>query len=153
MGTLSIINAGVFDGVCDGLTEGPVLVADGRIVSVGGPSEPAGEVIDARGGTVLPGLIDAHCHAYGISLDMMATESQPLSYVALAAARRLGRALARGFTTVRDPAGGDAGLAQAITENLIASPRYLWTGAAPDRRSRRRTRPGQRDLPLLCARL
>jgi len=130
MGTLSIINAGVFDGVCDGLTEGPVLVADGRIVSVGGPSEPAGEVIDARGGTVLPGLIDAHCHAYGISLDMMATESQPLSYVALAAARRLGRALARGFTTVRDPAGGDAGLAQAITENLIASPRYLWTGAA-----------------------
>ena len=43
----------------------------------------------------LPGLIDAHCHAYGISLDMMATESQPLSYVALAAARRLARALAR----------------------------------------------------------
>lgn len=42
----------------------------------------------------------------------------------------LGRALARGFTTVRDPAGGDAGLARAIAENLIASPRYLWTGAA-----------------------
>jgi len=79
---------------------------------------------------VLPGLIDAHCHAYGISLDMMAAESQPLRYVALAAARRLGRALARGFTTVRDPAGGDAGLARAIAENLIASPRYLWTGAA-----------------------
>src|SRR5580700_6756252 len=130
MGTLSIINAGVFDGVSDGLADGPVHVADGRIVSVGGPPQPADQVIDARGGTVLPGLIDAHCHAYGISLDMMATESQPLSYVALAAARRLGRALARGFTTVRDPAGGDAGLARAIAENLIASPRYLWTGAA-----------------------
>ena len=130
MGTLSIINAGVFDGVSDGLADGPVHVADGRIVSVGEPAEPAGQVIDARGGTVLPGLIDAHCHAYGISLDMMATESQPLSYVALAAARRLGRALARGFTTVRDPAGGDAGLARAIAEDLIASPRYLWTGAA-----------------------
>jgi len=130
MGTLSIINAGVFDGVSDGLADGPVHVADGRIVSVGGPPQPADQVIDARGGTVLPGLIDAHCHAYGISLDMMATESQPLSYVALAAARRLGRSLARGFTTVRDPAGGDAGLARAIAENLIPSPRYLWTGAA-----------------------
>ena len=130
MSTLSIVNAGVFDGVSDGLAEGPVHVAEGRIVSVGGPPQPADQVIDARGGTVLPGLIDAHCHAYGISLDMMATESQPLSYVALAAARRLGRALARGFTTVRDPAGGDAGLARAIAENLIPSPRYLWTGAA-----------------------
>ena len=130
MSTLSIINAGVFDGVSDALTDGPVQVADGRIVSVGGPPQPADQVIDARGGTVLPGLIDAHCHAYGISLDMMATESQPLSYVALAAARRLARVLARGFTTVRDPAGGDAGLARAIAEHLIPAPRYLWTGAA-----------------------
>src|ERR1700722_13267525 len=131
MGTLSIINAAVFDGVSEGLADGPVHVVDGRIVSVGGPPpQPADQVIDARGGTVLPGLIDAHCHAYGISLDMMATESQPLSYVALAAARRLGRVLARGFTTVRDPAGGDAGLARAIAEHLLTSPRYLWTGAA-----------------------
>jgi imidazolonepropionase-like amidohydrolase len=130
MSTLSIINAGVFDGVSDALADGPVHVADGRIVSVGGPPRPADQVIDARGGTVLPGLIDAHCHAYGISLDMMATESQPLSYVALAAARRLARALGRGFTTVRDPAGGDAGLDRAIAEHLIPSPRYLWTGAA-----------------------
>jgi hypothetical protein len=90
MGTLSIINAAVFDGVSGGLADGPVHVADDRIVSVGGPAQPAGQVIDARGGTVLPGLIDAHCHAYGISLDMMATESQPLSYVALAVARRPG---------------------------------------------------------------
>ena len=128
MSTLSIINAAVFDGVSDALTDGPVHVADGRIAAVGGPAQPADRVIDARGGTVLPGLIDAHCHAYGIDLDMLALESRPLSYVALAAARRLAAALARGFTTVRDPAGGDAGLARAITEGLIPAPRYLWTG-------------------------
>ncbi|BCB76716.1 peptidase M38 [Phytohabitans flavus] len=79
---------------------------------------------------MLPGLIDAHFHAYGIDLDMLALESRPLSYVALAAARRLSAALTRGFTTVRDPAGGDAGLARAIAEGLLPSPRYLWTGAA-----------------------
>jgi imidazolonepropionase-like amidohydrolase len=128
--TLSIINAAVFDGVSGDLTDGPVHVVDGRIAAVGGPAEPADQVLDARGGTVLPGLIDAHCHAYGIDLDMLALESRPLSYVALAAARRLAAALRRGFTTVRDPAGGDAGLARAIAEGLIPAPRYLWTGAA-----------------------
>jgi imidazolonepropionase-like amidohydrolase len=128
--TLSIINAAVFDGVSAALTDGPVHVVDGRIAAVGGPARPADRVFDARGGTVLPGLIDAHCHAYGIELDLLAIESRPLSYVALRAARRLAAALTRGFTTVRDPAGGDAGLARAIAEGLIPAPRYLWTGAA-----------------------
>ena len=122
---LTIVNGAVFDG--EGLTDGPVHVADGRIVS--SPASGA-RVIDARGRTVLPGLIDAHCHAYGIDLDMLALEARPLSYVALMAARRLAAALSRGFTTVRDPSGGDAGLARAIAERLIPSPRYLWTGAA-----------------------
>jgi imidazolonepropionase-like amidohydrolase len=127
--SLSIINAAVFDGESAELVEGPVHVERGRIVDVGGTFQ-ADRVIDARGRTVLPGLIDAHFHAYGISLDMLGIEGRPLSYVALAGARRLAAALRRGFTTVRDVAGGDAGLARAITEGLIPSPRYLYTGAA-----------------------
>jgi imidazolonepropionase-like amidohydrolase len=130
-GSLSIVNAQVFDGVSEELTEGPVHVVDGRIAEVGpGASATADRVIDARGGTVLPGLIDAHFHAYGIGLDLVGIESRSLSYVALAGARRLARALARGFTTVRDVAGGDAGLAAAIAEGLLTAPRYLYTGAA-----------------------
>ncbi|RZU11406.1 imidazolonepropionase-like amidohydrolase [Kribbella rubisoli] len=128
--SLSIINATIFDGVSDELIEGSVHVVDDRIAAVGGTSEPADRVLDARGRTVLPGLIDAHCHAYGIDLDLLKLESAPLSYVALVAARRLAGALARGFTTVRDPSGGDAGLARAIAEGLLPSPRYLWTGPA-----------------------
>jgi imidazolonepropionase-like amidohydrolase len=130
MSTLSITDVTVFDGVSDALSEGPVHIVDGRIAAVGGPAQPADRVIDGRGGCVLPGLIDAHCHAYGIDLDLLALESRPQSYVALAAARRLALALRRGFTTVRDPAGGDAGIARAISEGLIPSPRYLWTGPA-----------------------
>lgn len=127
--SLSIINALVFDGESADLVDGPVHVEDGRIVAIGG-SFTADQVIDARGGTVLPGLIDAHCHAYGISLDMLGIEGRPLSYVALAGARRLAASLRRGFTTVRDVAGGDAGLGRAIAEGLIPAPRYLYTGAA-----------------------
>jgi imidazolonepropionase-like amidohydrolase len=128
--SLSIVNAQVFDGESAELADGPVHVEDGRIVGIGGGFDAAERVVDARGGTVLPGLIDAHFHAYGIALDLLAIEGRPLSYVALAGARRLAAALRRGFTTVRDVAGGDAGLARAITEGLIPSPRYLYTGAA-----------------------
>jgi imidazolonepropionase-like amidohydrolase len=130
MSTLSIVNATIFDGVSDSLSDGAIHIVDGRIAVVGGSALAADRVIDARGKTVLPGLIDAHCHAYGIDLDMLALESRPLSYVALSAARRLGAALSRGFTTVRDPAGGDAGLARAIDEGLLRAPRYLWLGPA-----------------------
>ncbi|QWF83019.1 metal-dependent hydrolase family protein [Amycolatopsis sp. CA-230715] len=130
-GSLSIVNARVFDGVSDELTDGPVHVVDGRIAEVGpGASATADRVLDARGGTVLPGLIDAHFHAYGISLDGLRIESTPPSYIALAGAKRLSSALARGFTTVRDVAGGDPGLAAAIDQGLIASPQYFYTGAA-----------------------
>jgi imidazolonepropionase-like amidohydrolase len=128
--TLSIVNGLVFDGVSPELIEGAVHVADGRIVEVGAAPRPADRVIDARGATVLPGLIDAHFHAYGIALDLLAIEARPASYVALSGARRLAAALARGFTTVRDVAGGDAGLARAISEGLIPAPRYLYTGPA-----------------------
>jgi imidazolonepropionase-like amidohydrolase len=107
-----------------------VHLAEGRITGLGGAPEAGARVLDARGGTVLPGLIDAHCHAYGIDLDMLGIESRPLSYVALKGAQRLAGALSRGFTTVRDPAGGDAGLARAIDEGLIRAPRYLYTGPA-----------------------
>ena len=130
MSTLAVVNVAVFDGESGDLIDGPVLISDGLVVSVGEPVSSPDRVVDARGGTVLPGLIDAHFHAYGIDLDMLAIESRPLSYVALAAARRLASALDRGFTTVRDPAGGDAGLARAIEEKLLRSPRYLWTGPA-----------------------
>jgi imidazolonepropionase-like amidohydrolase len=130
-GNLVITNAMVFDGESAELVEGPVRVVDGRIVEIGGAAPKADErVLDARGGTVLPGLIDAHFHAYGIDLDMLGIDARPLSYVALAGARRLAAALARGFTTVRDPAGGDAGLARAIAEGLIPAPRYFYTGPA-----------------------
>ena len=130
MSTLAIINTAVFDGESDDLVDGPVLVADGKITEVGGTVGDADVVIDARGGTVLPGLIDAHFHAYAAAINLMDIESRPLSYVALNGARRLTAALRRGFTTVRDVAGGDAGFARAIKEGLFPSPRYLYTGPA-----------------------
>jgi imidazolonepropionase-like amidohydrolase len=130
MNDLLITDVRVFDSVSGELRDGPVRVVDGVVESVGEEPPPAydGPVLDGAGGTVIPGLIDAHFHAYGFATDAHTLEARPLSYVALAAARRLGRALRRGFTTVRDVAGGDPGLAAAIGEGLLPSPRYLYTG-------------------------
>ncbi|WP_448330921.1 amidohydrolase family protein [Streptomyces sp. DSM 41534] len=113
--------------------EADVVVHDGRIVAIGlgaRRDHTASRTLAAAGASLLPGLIDAHFHAYATTLDAWQLENTPLSFVALAGARRLNRALRRGFTTVRDVAGGDAGLDRAIATGLIESPRYLWTGPA-----------------------
>ena len=136
---LLVTHARTFDGEGPDLVEGDIAVVDGVVVAVGPDAADAVErggsgrdvaVLDARGRVVIPGMIDAHLHAYGISLDMLAMEATPMSYVASKAAERLGRALRRGFTTVRDVAGGDLGLARALDEGLVAGPRYLFTGPA-----------------------
>lgn len=128
--SLAITNGLIFNGESESLTQDCIRVAGGQIVELGGRPQPGDRVIDARGRTVVPGLIDAHVHAYGVSLSLLDAETSPLSYLALAGARRLAETLGRGFTTVRDCGGGDAGLARAITEGLIESPRYLFCGPA-----------------------
>ena len=64
--------------------------------------------IDAGGRVVLPGLIDAHVHAAS-PLDLAAMVRQPLSRVTVETTFILDGMLRRGFTTVRDAGGTDAG--------------------------------------------
>ena len=51
-------------------TDGYVLFEGNRILEVGSgkPKESAGNVVDARGSLVIPGLVTAHTHLYGILL-------------------------------------------------------------------------------------
>ena len=128
--TTAFANARIFDGTSAELREGCVRVAAGTIAEVAEGPGPGDRIVDCRGRTVVPGLIDAHFHAYGARLSLLEIETSPLSYLALAGAKRLAGALGRGFTTVRDPGGGDAGLARAIREGLTAAPRYLFCGPA-----------------------
>lgn len=128
MSRFSIVNALVFDGEADEPVAATVHIESGQVVGVGGPAATAVETLDAGGALVGPGLIDAHFHAYGVGLDLLELEATPLSYIVAKAARRLGAALTRGFTTVRDVAGGDIGLANALGEGLVRGPRYFFVG-------------------------
>lgn len=127
MPTTTITNALIFNGWDADLSAGSILLKDGQISEIGTFS-PEGQIIDAAGKLVTPGFIDAHFHAYAHSLDGMYIERSPLSYSALVGSRRLTSALRRGFTTVRDVAGGDIGLANAIGREIFPSPHYLFSG-------------------------
>jgi hypothetical protein len=62
-----ITNGTVVDGRgSEPIRDGIVVIVDDRITFVGSasdyPDRTHGQVIDARGGTILPGIIDAHVH-------------------------------------------------------------------------------------------
>lgn len=123
-----LVGAQVWQGVERGFQQQDLIFAAGQVVEgVGGSTT---RQIPAHDKWIIPGLIDAHFHAYAHSLNGMEIERGPLSYAALKGATRLERALRRGFTTVRDVAGGDIGLSNAISQELFPAPRYLFTGPA-----------------------
>ncbi len=126
-GSLTIAGAMVWNGSAEGFARRDLFVVDGAVAE---RADPGAEVLDASGSWVVPGLIDAHFHAYATSMDGMENERGPLSYAAISGTRRLEAALRRGFTTVRDVAGGDIGLARAVDGGLFPSPRYHFTGPA-----------------------
>ena len=109
-----------------------VVVEGERIVEVGPGQLRAVEAraIDARGGTLMPGLIDCHVHVTAATADLTALSEWSPYYVAARAAEILGGMLRRGFTTVRDAAGADYGLAAAVEEGYLVGPRILFGGKA-----------------------
>ena len=57
----AIINAKIFDG--EAVLDATTIVIDGpSIISIGSPAPSGATIIDAQGGMLLPGLIDAHVH-------------------------------------------------------------------------------------------
>jgi imidazolonepropionase-like amidohydrolase len=83
---------------------------------------------DLKGKSVLPGLIDAHCHVTIVDAHMRDMEQMPLTLTTARSSRLLTEILARGFTTVRDTGGAEWGLKQAQADGLFAGPRLLVSG-------------------------
>ncbi|QXD16846.1 amidohydrolase family protein [Rhodocaloribacter litoris] len=132
----------VFDG--EAMHAGWVVVVEGDRIAAAGPpgavTVPAGaEVLDLRGMTLLPGLIEGHAHLLLHPYDETPWNDQVLRE---SRAERVVRAvnharatLMAGFTTVRDlgteGAGyADVGLRTAIEKGLAPGPRLLVAGRA-----------------------
>jgi hypothetical protein len=67
-GVLAFRGVRVFDGERV-IADTTVVVRDGRIAAVGGGLPAGAEIIEGAGRTLLPGLIDAHTHAFADALE------------------------------------------------------------------------------------
>ncbi len=86
-------------------------------------------IIAGNGRVLMPGLIDAHWHAFMASTPQMLLMTADPSYLCLLAARQAEATLMRGFTTVRDLGGPVFGLKRAIDEGVTIGPRIYPSGA------------------------
>ena len=76
---LLVINANIYTVDDEFSTAEAFVVKDGKFVAVGTSEElrkkyNTAEVYDAEGKTILPGLIDAHAHFYGLGTNMQAVD-------------------------------------------------------------------------------
>jgi imidazolonepropionase-like amidohydrolase len=115
-----------------------LLIQDGRITYAGPapqvPTVPAdAKRIDARGGTIMPGLIEAHFHPtyFNVAALEDLDIKYPVEYVTLLAACNAKLALECGYTAARS--GGclfniDVWLKKAIENDLVPGPRLAASG-------------------------
>jgi len=126
-------NATLFDGTgADPVPGASVVVHGALIVDIGTGRRPAGrfaEVIDCAGGTLMPGLIDAHVHLGAIDVNIPQQRRRyPDSLAALKIGRIVEATLRQGYTTVRDAGGIDSGFRDAVAEGVLAGPRIAISG-------------------------
>ncbi|MEZ9544369.1 amidohydrolase family protein [Vibrio sp. 10N.286.48.C11] len=126
-----ITNANVFNGVDNNLIENvSILIEDNLITQIGEVDATlADEIIDAQGGTVIPGLIDAHVHIT-LSAPFNVIDTMTREEVAIRSAKISEEMLMRGFTTIRDVAGNTLGLKKSIDNGYATGPRILPSMAA-----------------------
>src|SRR5271165_5839119 len=133
MAAIIFANCAVLDGTnrerredCHVLVEGDRIreVSDRPIASA------AAETVDLEGRTLMPGLIDAHVHVLAVDAALARLADRPVTLLTLQGARVLEGMLMRGFTTIRDAAGADGGLAEAVEEGLVRGPRIFPSGMA-----------------------
>ena len=86
-------------------------------------------VIAANERVLMPGLIDAHWHAFMAATPQILLMTADSSYLQLLAARQAEATLMRGFTTIRDLGGPVFGLKRAIDEGVMSGPRIYPSGA------------------------
>lgn len=152
MGQLLFRNFGLLDPEGDEVVGGYELLVEGctiREVSERPIKADTAEVIDCRGGTLMPGLIDCHVHVVLSEVVIGKLESIPLTLMTAHAMQSMRGMLDRGFTSVRDTGGADWGIRTAVEEGLIDGPRIFVAGRAigptgGHSDSRRRTDLGSR---------
>ncbi|ARK20118.1 metal-dependent hydrolase family protein [Sporosarcina ureae] len=128
MQKIIIENGLVIDGTGSESKVNQIVVITGqKIEFIGKKSEyqATGDetIIDAQGGTILPGFIDTHVHMMMQFSPVAERLATPFSFMYYQAAEYLKTTLHAGITSVRDALGADAGVKKAIEDGFISGPR------------------------------
>ena len=124
-------NACLFDSETATLHAGASVLLEGgtiRAVSLDPLEAPGAQKRDLAGRTLLPGLIDAHVHVTATLPDFFKLTMMPQSLITAQSKTIMEQMLLRGYTSVRDAGGADAGLVQAIEEGHFIGPRLFIAG-------------------------
>ncbi|MDA0810328.1 MAG: amidohydrolase family protein [Planctomycetota bacterium] len=120
------------------VSDGLLVIEDGFITyagsAAGGPTlPPEAKAIDANGGTIMPGLVEAHFHPtyFNVAALEDLDIKYPVEYVTILAACNAKLALECGYTSARS--GGslfniDVWLKKAIENDLVPGPRLAASG-------------------------
>jgi imidazolonepropionase-like amidohydrolase len=138
MSRVLFVRANLLDGEHPAVPDRTVVVEENRITAVRPDAAVAprdgDRVIDLRGDTLMPGMVQAHWHGSYEGLDFEPPPvglERPPGYLMLLAAKHARLALGRGFTSVIGAATGDALDAQlkaAIADGVVEGPRILAAG-------------------------
>jgi imidazolonepropionase-like amidohydrolase len=125
-------NARIIDATAPEPREGHVLVEGGiiRDLAARPVAAPDRLVLDLRGRTLMPGLIDCHVHVVASMMNLGANAALPEPTAVLRSLPIMRGMLDRGFTTVRDVGGAPYALAQAVEQGLAVGPRLVVCGKA-----------------------
>ena len=125
-------NARILDPAHGEWQDGNVLIEDGiiRDIAARPVAAPDRTMIDLRGRTLMPGLIDCHVHVVAHQMNLAANSQVPDALAILRSLPIMRGMLDRGFTTVRDVGGAPYALAQAVEDGLAVSPRLVVCGKA-----------------------
>lgn len=104
-------------------------------------------VIDGKGRTLMPGLIDAHWHTMFNFWPVSRVLSSDLGYLSIAAAKESRNTLLRGFTTVRDAGGNCFGVKKAADAGMVDGPRIYPSGPYIGQTSGHGDFRGPNDVP------
>jgi imidazolonepropionase-like amidohydrolase len=126
-----ITNVDVWDGTSDQLSlKTDVLIEGNKIKQVGaGIKADGANVIDGKGYTVTPGLIDMHQHLM-LNGGTGAGEQWDAYVQGAHASRAAEYLLKSGFTTIRDIAGNSLGIKRAVNSDQLPGPRIYSSGPA-----------------------
>ena len=124
-------NVKIFDGTNEKLIEGKDVLVVNNIIREVAPNIDAPDsviIIDGKGRTLMPGVIEAHGHmSFPVPLDMLLGDAD-LLYIGAKASENAAYFMDYGWTTVRDVGGPAYGIKRAIDEGAIVGPRIYNSG-------------------------